>query len=421
MNSYFKRILSATSILVLLSACTGGPSASKPQKVDKTLPQVSLNGYLSDMTSAAFEWKPITDSRVQGYIVYRSDPDSQKPNELQETEKITNARITHYLDEDLKPGTLYHYRFATYNAQGGVSVASEQSDVRTLPLLPSVSFFSTAEAMPRSAKLVWRPHTDNSVVAYRLERRQGGTDKWRKIATIKGRLNAEYIDEGLEDNTRYEYRLRSVTYDGILSEPSDTAAVITKAPPKPVSTISASQGKAGIIEIDWQVEADSKATYYRLYRATSSNGNYKLIADKLTATHYSDKIKEPGKRYFYKVSGVSEDGLESDIETLQAAMGTTLDAPSAPTNLKAMVENETVQLTWAPGDSRTLSYIVIKKTDTGLLSSETQQFNNIKKTLIIDSSLQQGEEYTFSVIGVDKYGIKSAPSASVQVKLKDKK
>ncbi|MBU1643063.1 fibronectin type III domain-containing protein, partial [bacterium] len=106
---------------------------------------------------------------------------------------------------------------------------------------------------------------------------------------------------------------------------------------------------------------------------------------------------------------------------LQAAMGTTLDAPSAPTNLKAMVENETVQLTWAPGDSRTLSYIVIKKTDTGLLSSETQQFNNIKKTLIIDSSLQQGEEYTFSVIGVDKYGIKSAPSASVQVKLKDKK
>jgi fibronectin type 3 domain-containing protein len=102
-------------------------------------------------------------------------------------------------------------------------------------------------------------------------------------------------------------------------------------------------------------------------------------------------------------------------------MGTTLDAPNAPTELKAMVENETVQLTWAPGDSRTRSYIVIKKTKTGLLSSETQQFDNIKKTLMIDSSLQQGGEYTFTVTGVDKYGIRSAPSASVQVKLKDKK
>ena len=420
MNSYFKRILSATSILVLLSACTVGPSASKPQKVDKTLPQVSLNGYLSDMTSAAFEWKPITDSRVQGIIVYRNDPDSKKPNELQEIERIKSARITHYLDDDLKPGTLYHYRFATYNALGAASVASEQSDVRTLPLLPSVSFFSTAEAMPRSAKLVWRPHTDNSVVAYQLERRKGGTDKWRKIATIKGRLNAEYIDEGLEDNTRYEYRLRSITYDGILSKPSDTAAVITKAPPKPVGAIKASQGKAGSIEIDWPVDADTKASYYRLYRATSSKGYYKLIADKLSTSNYSDKIKEPGKSYFYKVAGVSEDGLESDIEALQAAMGTTLEAPSAPTALKAMVENETVQLTWTPGDSRTLSYIVIKTTDKGFLSSETQEFKNIKKPLIIDSSLQQGEAYTFTVIGMDKYGIRSAPSATVQVKLKDK-
>ena len=275
--------------------------------------------------------------------------------------------------------------------------------------------------MPRSAKLVWRPHTDNSVVAYQLERRQGGTDKWRKIATIKGRLNAEYIDEGLEDNTRYEYRLKSVTYNGILSKPSDTAAVITKAPPKPVTAIKASQGKAGSIEIDWQVEAGAAAPYYRLYRATSGKGRYKLIADKLTATHYSDKVKEPGKSYFYKVAGVSEDGLQSDIETVQGAMGTTLDAPSAPTNLKAMVENQTVQLTWTPGDSRTLSYIVIKTTDKGFLSSETQQFNNIKKTLMIDSSLQQGEEYTFTVIGVDKNGIRSAPSVSVKVKLEDKK
>ena len=292
MNSYVKRILSATSILVLLSACTAGPSASKPQKVDKTLQQVSLNGYLSDMTSVAFEWKPITDSRVQGIVVYRNDPNSKKPNELQETEKIKNVRITHYLDEGLKPGTLYHYRFATYNVRGEVSIASEQCDVQTKPLLPSVSFFSTAEAMPRSAKLVWRPHTDNSVVAYSLERRQGGGEKWRKVATIKGRLNAEYIDEGLKDNTRYEYRLRSITFDNILSEPSDSAAVITKAPPKPVSMISASQGKAGVIEINWQNEADAEVPYYRLYRASSSEGRYRLIADKLTAAHYSDKVKE---------------------------------------------------------------------------------------------------------------------------------
>ncbi|MCJ7766258.1 MAG: hypothetical protein MUP09_10005, partial [Thiovulaceae bacterium] len=156
-----------------------------------------------------------------------------------------------------------------------------------------------------------------------------------------------------------------------------------------------------------------------LYRADSSNGSYKLIADKIAASHYSDKVKEPGAKYFYKVVGVSEDGLQGEIDAAKSAMGTTLDAPNAPTDLVAMVENETVQLTWAPGDSRTLSYIVVKKTDKGFLSSETKQFENIKKTLLIDSSLHHDEEYTFSVIGVDKNGIKSAPSASIQVKLKD--
>ncbi len=421
MNSYLKKILSATSILVLLSACTGTPSASKPPKIDKTLQKVSLNGYLSDMTSAAFEWKPITDSHVEGFIVYRNDPNAKNPNALQAIDKVNNAAVTHYVDEDLQPGTLYHYRFSTYNERGEASIASEQTDVQTRALLPSVSFFSTAESMPRSAKLVWRPHTDNSVVAYYLERRKGGADKWRKVAVIKGRLNAEYIDEGLEDNTRYEYRLKAITHNDILSQPSDSAAVVTKAPPKPVSTINATQGKAGIIELSWPAKADTEVAYYQLYRATRDNGRYKLIADKLRSESFIDKIGEPGQKYFYKVVAVSKDGLAGELNAAQTAMGTTLDAPKAPTDLVAMVENATVQLTWKAGDSRTISYIVTKKTEKGLLSSETKQFKNIKKTLMIDSSLKPDEAYTFSVVGVDKNGIASAPSNSVEVKLEDKK
>ncbi|WP_345977473.1 hypothetical protein [Sulfurimonas sp. HSL3-7] len=421
MNSYLKKILSATSILVLLSACTGGPSASKTPKIDKTLQKVSLNGFLSDMTSAAFEWKPVTDNRVEGYIVYRNDPNAKNPNALTSIDKIGNPAVTHYLDEGLRPGTLYRYRFSTYNKRGEASIASEQVDVKTRALLPSVSFFSTAEAMPRSAKLVWRPHTDSSVVAYYLERRKGGADKWRKIAVIKGRLSAEYIDEGLDDNTRYEYRLKAITHNDILSQPSETTAVVTKAPPKPLGTISATQGKAGIIELSWPTKADTEVAHYQLYRATRSKGRYTLIADQLKSGSFIDKIEEPGQKYFYKVVAVSVDGLAGELNAAQTAMGTTLDAPKAPTDLVAMVENATVQLTWKAGDSRTISYIVTKETDKGFLSSETKQFKNIKKTLMIDSSLKPEETYTFSVVGVDKNGIASTPSNSVEVKLEDKK
>ncbi len=419
MNSYLKQILSATSLLVLLSACTGG--APKPAQVDRSLPKVSLNGYLSDMTAAAFEWKPITDPRVSGVVVYRNDPTSKTPSTLQQIDMVKNARVTHYLDDRLKPETMYQYSFATYDAKGHTSLATKRMDVKTKPLLASVSFFSTSESLPRAAKLVWRPHTDNRVVEYQLERRDNGADTWRRVATIKGRLNAEYIDAGLKDNTRYEYRLLSVTFDDIVSKPSESAAVVTKAPPPPVNAIEASQGKAGIINLSWNDENRANIRYYQVYRATSENGRYKLIADNLTTMQFNDNVSEPSQQYFYKVIAVSKDNLGGDLSAVRAAMGTTIDAPKGPQNLVAMVENSTVQLTWKSTDSRVVSFIVTKEISRGFLSSETKVFKNIKKTLLIDSSLQPGEEYTFSVVSVDKNGIESAPSNSVHVKLEDKK
>ena len=419
MNSYLMKILSATSLLVLLSACTGG--APKPTPVDKSLPTVELNGYLSDMTGAAFEWKPITDARVDGVVVYRNDPSSETPTKLKQIDTVKSARVTHYLDEKLKPETIYNYRFATYNAKGHTSLASKKLVVKTKPLLGSVSFFSTSGALPRAAKLVWRPHTDNSVVAYRLERRQGGADKWRKVATIKGRLNAEYIDTGLKDNTRYEYRLKSITYNDIVSKPSQSTAVVTKAPPAPVTSINASQGKAGVIKVSWKDENRANIVYYQVYRASSESGRYRVVADRLNTTQYSDKVAKPSQQYFYKVIGINKDNLGGELKAVKAAAGTTIDAPRGPKNLVAMVENATVQLTWKSTDKRTVSYIVTKEISKGFLSSETKEFKNIKKTLMIDSSLKHGEEYTFSVVSVDKNGLKSAPSNSVVVKLEDKK
>ncbi len=419
MNSYLMKILSATSLLVLLSACSA--TAPKPTPVDKSLPKVSLNGYLSDMTAVAFEWKPITDRRVDGFIVYRNDPSSKTPTKLLQIDTITDARVTHYLDDRLTPETSYQYRFATYSAKGYTSLACDMMEVRTKPILSSVSFFSSSESLPRAAKLVWRPHTDNSVVAYRMERRQSGADEWRKIATIKGRLNAEYIDTGLEDNTRYEYRLKSVTFDGIISKPSQSVVVVTKAAPPPVNAVKASQGKAGVIEIRWEDDNKANILYYKVYRAASENGRYRLVADKVKTMHYSDMISETSQHYFYKVVGVNKDGLDGYLEVAKAASGTTIDAPKGPTNLVAMVENATVQLTWNAAGDRTVSYIVIKETSKGFLSSESKEFKNIKKTLMIDSSLKEDEAYTFNVVSVDKNGIRSAPSNSVKVKLEDKK
>ena len=419
MNNYLIRILSVTSLLLLLSGCMGG--APKPAELDKTLPKVSINGYLSDMTSVAFEWQPIDDPRVKGFFIYRNDPDSEDPNKLKNIGAVTNAKATHYLDSKLKPATQYIYRFSTYDANANTSVASKEQKVLSKPRFAPVSFFTAAGPMARAAKLIWRPHTDHSVIAYRIERREGKSKEWKKAATVKGRLNAEYIDTELKDNTRYEYRLKAITFDDILSQPTRSVVVTTQPLPKPVDALTASQGKAGQITLTWKYTQPSKILHYRVYRATRENGTYTLVADKIKALQYTNKNLQPAQKYYYKVVAVNPSQLEGSLSMVTPVSGTTIDAPKAPENLVAMIENETVQLTWVSTDPRIVSYIMSKKENTSPLSSKKKQFKNIRKELMIDSSLKYGESYSYSVQGVDKNGIVSAPSNEVTFKLQDRK
>jgi len=313
MKHYFKTILSVTSVLLLISGCNTGPKAAKPAKIDKSLERVSINGYISTMTEAAFEWKSFEDKNVVGVMVYRNDPHSKTPNKLLEVGDINTPLQTHFVDHHLKPQTNYHYRFASYNVRNEQAIASKQVDVLTKPLINSVSFFAATDALARSAKLIWRPHTDKSVVAYRLERRKNGDEAFMKIALLKGRLNAEYIDQDLDDNTRYEYRIFALTHHDVLSKASKSVAVITKAPPPPIQHVKASQGKASTITITWDRLKDAQS--YTLYRATKAKGRYSLIAKDLHKSSYKEQIKDAGRTYYYKVIQVSQDGLEGALKS----------------------------------------------------------------------------------------------------------
>ena len=63
-----------TLSLALAAALFSGCSITKPETpkevtIDSTLPTPSMNGFIADITSSAFEWKPIDDQRVNGYYV----------------------------------------------------------------------------------------------------------------------------------------------------------------------------------------------------------------------------------------------------------------------------------------------------------------------------------------------------------------
>jgi fibronectin type 3 domain-containing protein len=407
--------LCAASLLLLSGCAELSVKNEKKVVVDNTLPKVVLtkNGVITDMKTVAFEWKSVRDPRVKEIYIYKRSANTKGQNKLDFYDSIENRYATHYVDRDVEPGSIYSYAFrvVSKDAQGRLS---KTHSVKTRPVLSSVSWIHSIAGLPRMAKIIWRPHVSERVASYIVERRAVEEDEWSKIDELEGRLNAEYIDEGLKDNHVYFYRIKVKTYDDIVSAPSEVVKVVTKPLPKSIDNITASKDLPKAIKVTWDATNIQDFQLYKLYRSDDVDGSYELIAE-LHKNTFVDKIDEDGKVYFYKVSVVDKDGLESPYEN-KTAMGMSLPKPKAPTIVEAKFMGSRIELKWNKSDTRTTEYIVVKKAKKGWFDEEKQEFKGITKNYFIDDAITPDTLYKYVVYAVDRNAIVSNPSTEVQIK-----
>ncbi len=409
-----------TASLLILSGCSGvSPKPKKEVVIDNTLPMVTLtkNGTVVDMKAIAFEWKSIKDPRVKGIYIYKKNPDTKETkNKLEYYKTIENRFTTHYVDMDVVPDTKYSYAFKTFSKEAE-GVQSRVIVLNSLPVLESVSWIYSITDMPRSAKIIWRPHSNQKVKSYIIERKTLEDEKWEELAVVDGRLNAEYIDLNLKDNFVYNYRIRVQTYDDIISSPSKIVKVITKALPKGISKITTTKNLPKKIKISWEKSTAKDFGLYYLYRSESVDGSYDLIA-KLYNNKFEDKIDEDGKSYFYRVSVVDKDGLESKHKKL-SVQGMTLPKPETPNVVKANEVGGNIELTWSSSDSRIKTFTVTRTHKKSWIDQVSEDFEGVKGNRFVNRNILPDSEYTYIIYGIDKYGIKSEPSIEVKIKTKE--
>jgi fibronectin type 3 domain-containing protein len=407
-------VTSCAVSLLFLSACAGTPTPKSEPIIDEKLPVVQLteNGAKADVNAIALEWKSITDPRVQGIYIYKGSLDEKNPKETAYYETIKSRFPTHYLDTHVEPDTKYTYQFKVYSkeAEGRMS---EAVVVSTLPMMESVTWIHAVQDMPRSAKILWRPHPNEKVNAYKIQRRTLESKEWDDVAIVHGRLSAEYIDNNLKDKFTYIYRIRSLTYDHLTSKPSKEVKVVTKPLPKSIENITATKKLPRKIEIKWAKTNVSDFKTYRVYRSTALDGSYEMIAE-VGNTTYIDNIEEDGKTYFYSVTVVDKDGLESKRE--EAAQGSTLKKPDAPDLVEATLIKEKVKISWSKGDERIKTYIVEKRYKKSLFDEAVEDYEDVKGLEFIDPEIQPAMTYYYKVFSVDEFGIKSEPSIEVELK-----
>jgi fibronectin type 3 domain-containing protein len=408
--------------LALFSGCGGGSPKPKEEVIDNTLPIVTLtkNGTIVGMKSIAFEWESIKDPRVKGIYIYKSSPgESYAQSELKLYKTINNRFTTHFLDDNIEPDTQYGYAFTCFS-KDAYGAQSKTIVVNSLPVLSSVSWIFSVTGMPRTAKIIWRPHNNEKVKEYIVERKTLEDEEWEKIATIKGRLSAEFIDTDLKDNYVYKYRVRVKTYDDIVSTPSQIVKVITKPLPSRIKNISATTTLPKQIKIRWDKSIDKDFSLYYLYRADKIDGDYELIATLHNPT-FTDKVQEDGKSYFYRVSAVDKDGLESPHSKI-SIQGMSLVKPTTPSVVKAkLLNNNKIELEWKSKDPRVKSFTITKSEKQGWFDTLTQDIEGVTDTKFVDLEIKPDTKYTYVVRAVDANGIASEPSIEVEIKTQEMK
>ncbi|WP_249321134.1 fibronectin type III domain-containing protein [Campylobacter mucosalis] len=214
-------------LTAFLTIFLAGCASSTPTNQSASLPTINNIKTITDTTEVAFEWQPTNEEKVKGYILYRQNPNDGK---FTAVANIKDRFATHYVDTDLAPETTYTYQIRSYSDEA-ISLEGNSVSATTRPLINSVAFIQAIAGLPNRVKLIWRPHTDASVVSYVIKRANADSENFNQIAEIKGRLNAEYIDSDVKPNKNYKYILYVKNQKGTLSKPSQVVNATTKELP----------------------------------------------------------------------------------------------------------------------------------------------------------------------------------------------
>ena len=213
----------------------------------------------------------------------------------------------------------------------------------------------------RSVHLFWEAPSGAAVEGYEVFRAASAAGPFSSLAQV---AKTDYLDETVEKDTPYYYKIRAYNDRGIQSEFSQVVEAKTAVTPNP-PVILKTEGHVRSISLLWSPGPGSgdplRLKGYRLYRAKSEQGPYRQVAnldtnslgdataslDRLLKVSHLDKALGDGEEYYYRVTAFNEKDLESDFS--RTVKGSTIPALGAVAAEGDLIRE--IRLSWKPVDS----------------------------------------------------------------------
>jgi fibronectin type 3 domain-containing protein len=345
-------------------ALSNSATASTPE--DPLPAPQGLSAAALSSASIGLSWDPVEGAA--SYKVYRSGSGDGNYAALD------TSSTTSYTNSSLAPSTAYYYKvsaIASGGAEGALSLFAMAATPAEPP--PAPQNLSASALSSSSIAITWTAVT--GAVSYKIYRSGTATGTFAEIGNSAA---ASYTNTGLAVSTAYYYKVSAVDSAGTEGALSAAASATTPAPPPETPLgVTAVASAPGNITITWQSAAG--AAYYRIYRADSDAGPFTGI-DSSAATGYTDIGLNPSTVYYYKISALNDDGVESaQSPAVFATTDTTAGGRLVPhTNINDA-------LTWLTNNAASNSSYIVKLDASSSIAPKTLSYsgkNNIVITLV---------------------------------------
>lgn len=264
-------------------------------------------------SSITLDWASSTESDFAGYNVYRSTTPGADGEAL-----AYGLPVGQFTDQTTEKGVRYFYTVRAVDTNSNASIPSAEASAM-VNALPTLQFVD-----PRDGSI----YNNGDSLSVAVE----ASDRGGFIAGVTLFLNGQLVRE--ESSAPFEwgpqsdsllnnlalgsYVLRAVATDnqGASSEASIGFTVGVNKPPAAPTGLTAI-ASYGWVALDWDDSAELDLAGYRIYRSTSPDSSGTTVA--ISADSRIDDVGlVGGTTYYYRVTAVDIEGLESPVSSQQS-------------------------------------------------------------------------------------------------------